>query len=273
MFLIEKGEIMSFNSKKGFSLVELLVVIAIILILVALMLPMTLRLEDNVNVMIDINNFRSIYQAMYSYAEDNKGHIPHHQATKELGYYSCWNASTYWQAKLGARTGETWNETRNALVGCVGHSSSGYSAVMDAYRKYVNSSTKYVFNCHSPKAKPSYNGNNYSIRTSNSCGAHGTDGPPGGWIISTHNPKAHIVTGGSFTRRGWEKNWDDTKKDSPFEMVYGGGVYRDPWRHMANQYPRLRLDGAAEAIIFKEEWSGTGIIKGGWYPGQGGDGY
>ena len=92
-----------YNKKKlkhGFSLVELLVVIAIILILVALLLPMTLRLEDSAKVMIDINNFRNIYQAMYSYAEDNKGHIPHHQATKELGYYACWNAWAFWQANM-----------------------------------------------------------------------------------------------------------------------------------------------------------------------------
>ena len=71
--------------QRGFSLVELLVVIAVVLVLIAFLLPMTLRVEDNVNVMIDINNYRNIYEAMYSFAEDNKGHIPHVQASKELG--------------------------------------------------------------------------------------------------------------------------------------------------------------------------------------------
>jgi len=249
----------------GFSLVELLVVIAIILILVALLLPMTLRLEDNVNVMIDINNFRSIYQAMYAYAEDNKGHIPHHQASKELGYYACWGAADYWIPKLGL-TGTQ----RDQYIGCSGYSSQGYAGVMDAYKKYVNSNVINVFTCHSPKAPLPYADTNYGFRTSNSCGAHGTDGPPGGWIIGTHNPKAHIINDGTLSRQGWEKNWDENKKDSPFTMVYGNGVYHDPWRHMGNQYPRLRLDGSAEAIIFQVEWSGTSTINGSWFPGQGG---
>ena len=258
---------MAKTRQKGFSLVELLVVIAIILVLIALLLPMTLRLEDNVNVMIDINNFRNIYEAMYSYAEDNKGHIPHHQATKELGYYSCRLAWGFWSAKLGLD-----NSQRGTYVGCSGHSSAGYVEVIGAYKDYVDShNCNSVFYCHSPKAGVGNGGTNYSFRTSNSCGAHGTDGPPGGWIIGTHNSKAHIVTDGGFGRSaGWQVNWDENKKRSPFEIIYGGGRFREPWRHMANRYPRLRLDGSAEAIIYREEWNSSRTIQGGWYAGSGG---
>ena len=223
---------------KGFSLIEMLVVISIILVLVALLLPMALRIEDSVNLMIDINNFRSIYQAMYDYAEDNKGHIPHHQATKELGYYACWDAAQYWKAKLG-------NIDRGRYIGCSGHSSAGYADVLSAYKAYTgNYNVKSVFNCHSPKVW-SYQDHNYSFRTSNSCGAHGGDGPPGGWIIGTHNPKATIVSDGSINS-SWIQVTPDTKK-SPFNLVcsqqYTGKKFYMPWRHMANKYPRLRLDG------------------------------
>ena len=184
------------DKNRGFSLIEMLVVIAIVLVLVALLLPMTLRLKDSVNVMIDINNFRNIYEAMYAYAEDSKGHIPHHQATKELGYYACWSAAEYWKAKLG-------NIDRDRYVGCSGHSSAGYTAVITAYRDYCDTHTDNVFNCHSPKASERIGGTNYSFRTSNSCGAHGTDGPPGGWIIGTHNPKATIVSDGDISSYSW----------------------------------------------------------------------
>ena len=258
--------------QKGFSLVELLVVIAIILVLVALVLPMTLRLEDSVNTMIDINNFRNIYQAMYAYAEDNKGHIPHHQATKELGYYACWNAWEYWKVKLGKRIGDKdWNETRKALIGCVGHSSAGYTAVVKAYDEYIGRRGQ-VFYCHSPKAGQKWKDSNYNIRTSNSCGGHGTDGPPGGWIISTHNPKATIISdGGQVSTYSWVRFTDGMKR-SPFHlqcMQYGRDKYIWPWRHMDNKFPRIRLDGSASVVKYHETWST--FPKGGWYPGGGGE--
>ena len=41
-----KGRIVVQKKEKGFSLIELLVVIAIILVIIALLLPMTLRLDD-----------------------------------------------------------------------------------------------------------------------------------------------------------------------------------------------------------------------------------
>ena len=252
--------------QKGFSLVELLVVIAIILILVALVLPMTLRLEDSVNTMIDINNFRNIYEAMYAYAEDNKGHIPHHQATKELGYYSCWNAAQFWTAKLGLTSAD-----RGRLVGCSGHSSAGYTAVMKAYDDYIGPKGN-VFYCHSPKAGIGYGGTNYSFRTSNSCGAHGTDGPPGGWTIGTHNPRATIISeGGQVNTRSWIKFTPGMKR-SPFHlqcMQHGRTPHIWPWRHMSNKFPRMRLDGSASVVRFQENW--TGFPKGGWYPGGGGE--
>jgi len=271
--------------RTGFSLVELLVVIAIILTLLALLLPLTLRLEDGVNLMIDINNFHKIYEAMYAYAQDHKGHLPHKQAAKELCYYSCSDAWKYWAPKLGYDPSSTDEETKAAKAKYVcDNNDPAYLVVIDAYKEYVPEGSMSVFFCRSPKQSQTGK-TNYCFRVCNECGCRGIYhiDPPGGWVIGVHNPRAHIITEYNkyeitnyySNEGGYHQVLEEgeKKEPGPFDLVYNNGNDWIAWFHMGNKVPVCRLDGSAEVITYRREWPSLreGFwFMGNWFPGQGG---
>jgi len=267
---------------KGFSLVELLVVIAIIMVLIALLMPMALRLEDAATLMVDVNNFKKIYGAIYAFAEDNKGHIPHQQAGQ---LYTYQNPSYEEIAnKLGIPyTGYAHDEVLALFPWWEG------TGVIEAYKEYVSEDPDEVHNVfHCPSPRSSTGGDtNYRFRTSNSTGAGGGwMAPPGGWIIGTHNPRAHIVTDDIYTYVHFHHSIDfENQKRSPYDLKYyvypdkkKGTYSKETWSsyiHMGNRWPRLRLDGNAEVLYYDPWWGDRGsdrsrTVVGGWFPGDGG---
>jgi len=272
--------------RKGFSLVELLVVIAIIMVLIALLLPMTLRLEDAVNTMIDVSNFKKIYGAMYAFAEDHKGHIPHLQGGQ---LYTWMNSGS---KALADKLGVPWSGTSayDELYE-IWPRSEGVGMIT-AYKEYVSEDPDElfsVFHCPSPRASVSYySSTNYDFRLENDSGEtnYCKKAPPGGWVIGTHNPRAHIVQDYINTFVHFSHSIDfENQKRSPFDLRYyvypdkDEGTYsKETWSshvHMGNKWPRLRLDGTASVLVYDPWWGARGsdrgtLVMGGWFPGSGG---
>jgi prepilin-type N-terminal cleavage/methylation domain-containing protein len=86
------------RKKRGFTLIELLVVIAIIAILAAILFPVFTRAKENARRTNCIGNFRSIYQALNMYADNNHGFMPMPPqqvnggyVQQEMGFACLWN--------------------------------------------------------------------------------------------------------------------------------------------------------------------------------------
>lgn len=86
------------SKAKGFTLIELLVVIAIIAILAAILFPMFAKAKENARRTSCLGNFRSIYQAICMYADNNNGFIPIQPlaltadySQQEKGFACLWN--------------------------------------------------------------------------------------------------------------------------------------------------------------------------------------
>jgi prepilin-type N-terminal cleavage/methylation domain-containing protein len=76
------------SRKSGFTLVELLVVIAIITLLIAILLPALSKAREQANRVSCMSNLRSIGQAMYQYANENKGNFPRGVWFQDFSYSS-----------------------------------------------------------------------------------------------------------------------------------------------------------------------------------------
>ena len=84
--------------RKGFTLIELLVVIAIIAILAAILFPVFARAKESARRTNCIGNFRTIYQALNMYADNNNGCMPMPSdqingsyAQQQKGFGCMWN--------------------------------------------------------------------------------------------------------------------------------------------------------------------------------------
>lgn len=85
-------------NRRAFTLIELLVVIAIVAILAAILFPMFARAKENARRTNCVGNFRTIYQAICMYAENNHGYMPMPPhpitadfAVQERGFACLWN--------------------------------------------------------------------------------------------------------------------------------------------------------------------------------------
>lgn len=84
--------------RRAFTLIELLVVIAIIAILAAILFPVFARAKENARRTNCLGNFRSIYQAVNMYADNNQGYMPMPPraqnaswSLQDLGFGCLWN--------------------------------------------------------------------------------------------------------------------------------------------------------------------------------------
>src|SRR5262245_32547021 len=91
------------RSLRGFTLVELLVVIGIIALLIAILLPALNKARQQALFVQCSSNMRSIGQAMFMYATENKGYIPRDYAYDDAGGPNYSNGHIFW-AECFAKT-------------------------------------------------------------------------------------------------------------------------------------------------------------------------
>ena len=282
--LVKRNKRMKQKNQSGFSLLEMLVVIAIVLMLVALFLPMTLRLEDAVNVKIDINNYRRIYTALYAYAEDNKGHMPFESGIKALGWCPTgnWTAGTgcygFWKKHRGYSENECKEYCGSGSVDQPGLVRSVCQRYDDGFASKTPDTDPKFLRCHSPRASGRWSFDDDYSYSGFAMQCQGS-GPWGGMVIGTHNPRKTIIACLPLVGMGHglqDGIWfSSSVVPDPFMLKgtrFGNPELYSPryvpHKHMANIIPRLRLDGVASGAKFNEDW---GNWPGGGYDiGSGG---
>jgi prepilin-type N-terminal cleavage/methylation domain-containing protein len=97
-------------SRAGFTLVELLVVIGVIAILIAMLLPSLQKARVQANVLACASNQRQVAMAIFNYAHDHDGALPHRTTgTGGRPWYHNDRMGRYLPVKSGTYEGTAWH--------------------------------------------------------------------------------------------------------------------------------------------------------------------